>query len=137
MILFNKRISMEWNWIIYWVSWQYSTRNLCESKWYWNSSEHLSQLLYLGVIMWLSGWLLSHDKMTWMWMMSPQDIDCIFNIIFPGLTDQGLYRVVGVNSKVNKLTNMGLGEWLILIFKSHFVGLYEYLYHILCIYSFA
>ena len=30
--------------------------------------------------------------------------------IFSGLTDQGLYRVVGVNSKVNKLTNMGLGK---------------------------
>lgn len=33
---------------------------------------------------------------------------CIYAIEARGLTDQGLYRVVGVNSKVNKLTNMGL-----------------------------
>jgi hypothetical protein len=27
------------------------------------------------------------------------------------MNEQGLYRVVGVNSKVNKLTQMGLGKW--------------------------
>ena len=28
-----------------------------------------------------------------------------------GMDDQGLYRVVGVNSKVNKLIQAGLGEF--------------------------
>lgn len=30
--------------------------------------------------------------------------------IFPGLEEQGLYRVVGVSSKVNKLLSMGLDK---------------------------
>lgn len=29
-----------------------------------------------------------------------------------GLDDQGIYRVVGVNSKVNKLLNLGLSKFL-------------------------
>ncbi|GAB1598499.1 rho GTPase-activating protein 26-like [Argonauta hians] len=33
---------------------------------------------------------------------------CINSIERKGLTDQGLYRLVGVNSKVNRLVNMGL-----------------------------
>ena len=34
--------------------------------------------------------------------------DCDFHIV--GMDDQGLYRVVGVNSKVNKLIQLGLGK---------------------------
>jgi hypothetical protein len=35
---------------------------------------------------------------------------CIHAVEKRGLEDEGLYRVVGVSSKVNKLTSMGLGE---------------------------
>jgi len=31
-------------------------------------------------------------------------------VIIAGLHDQGLYRVVGVSSKVNKLITLGLGK---------------------------
>lgn len=37
---------------------------------------------------------------------------CIEGIETRGLTDQGLYRVVGVNSKVQKLLQHGLGSHL-------------------------
>lgn len=35
---------------------------------------------------------------------------CIDAVETRGLTDQGLYRVVGVNSKVQRLLTNGLGE---------------------------
>ncbi|XP_042913310.1 rho GTPase-activating protein 26-like [Parasteatoda tepidariorum] len=38
---------------------------------------------------------------------------CIDAIEIRGLDDEGLYRLVGVNSKVNKLTQMALGNYIL------------------------
>lgn len=48
-------------------------------------------------------------------MSSSYDLPLISSLFFLGINEQGLYRIVGVNSRVQKLLSILMGEYLVFV----------------------